>query len=50
MEIMRTNHFSCSTEKTYIGWHYRFILMDSTVAEMICAHYFHAMAYSLLFV
>ncbi len=25
-EVIRTNHFSYSTEKTYIGWIYRFII------------------------
>ena len=25
-EIIRTNHFSYSTEKTYINWIYRFII------------------------
>jgi len=25
-EVIRTNHFSFSTEKTYINWIYRFII------------------------
>ena len=28
-EIIRTNHFSYSTEKTYIGWIYRFIIFHN---------------------
>ncbi|GAG39919.1 unnamed protein product, partial [marine sediment metagenome] len=28
-EVIRTNHFSYSTEKTYIGWIYRFIIFHN---------------------
>lgn len=28
-EIIRTNHFSYSTEKTYIDWIYRFIIFHN---------------------
>lgn len=28
-EVIRTNHFSYSTEKTYIGWIYRYILFHN---------------------
>ena len=28
-EVIRTNHFSYSTEKTYINWIYRFIIFHN---------------------
>ncbi len=28
-EVIRTNHFSYSTEKTYIGWLYRYIMFHN---------------------
>ena len=28
-EVIRTNHFSYSTEKTYVGWVYRYIIFHN---------------------
>ncbi len=32
-EVIHTNHFSYSTEKTYIGWIYRFIIFRNDRAN-----------------